>query len=276
MSLGDDREPSGGYGGTGQTRTRLPEGGGDVYGGARRSGRSSSRSLVTVVGVVVLLIAAIAFANRGGDDSASTGGTENKPETSSTAASGERPVQSRAGGIPTGFGQDEEGAQSAAANYAVTLVSADILNPARRTEIVRQVFLTDKQAELEDKFNAAYSEEFLSNLGLDKDGKATGGNTYISRTMPVGTKVTTYSDSAATVEVWCTGVFGTAGERSTTPVTSDWFTLTFQMRWVDSDWKVDSFSQKDGPAPVPSDDKASSADEMAKAVQEYGGFTYAR
>lgn len=72
MSLGDDQEGSGGYGGTGQTRTRYPEGAGDVYGGARRSGRSSSRSLVTVVGVIVLLIAAIAFANRGGDDGSSS------------------------------------------------------------------------------------------------------------------------------------------------------------------------------------------------------------
>ncbi|MFE1842779.1 hypothetical protein ACFW8Z_04800, partial [Streptomyces sp. NPDC059515] len=70
MSLGDEHQATEGYGGTGQTRTRLPEGeGGGPYGGARRTGRSSSRSLVTVVGVVVLLIAAIAFANRGGDGS---------------------------------------------------------------------------------------------------------------------------------------------------------------------------------------------------------------
>ncbi len=38
MSLGDDHESSGGYGGTGQTRTRLPDAG-DAFGGpaARRS-----------------------------------------------------------------------------------------------------------------------------------------------------------------------------------------------------------------------------------------------
>ncbi|MGV9449957.1 hypothetical protein [Streptomyces sp. NPDC003635] len=268
MSLGDEREPSGGYGGTGQTRTRLPEGGGDMYGGARRGPRSSSRSLVTVVGVVVLLIAAIAFANRGGDDSSSEDTAGDKPQAAPTAASGERPVGS-------GFERDEQGVQSAAANYAVTLVSADMLKPARRTEIVQQVFVADKQAELEAKFNEAYSKDFLGNLGLDENGNATGGNTYVSRTVPIGTKVTNYSDTAATVEVWCTGVFGTAGEGSTDPVSSDWFTMTLQLRWAD-DWKVDSFAQKDGPAPVPGDNKASSADEMAKAVEEYGGFTYAR
>ncbi|MEV8128854.1 hypothetical protein AB0P07_33200 [Streptomyces sp. NPDC085944] len=266
MSLGDDHQSSGDYGGTGRTRLRLPE----EDGASRRGGRSSSRSLVTVVGVVVLLIAAIAFANRGGDDSASAeGGTGDKPKTSATAPTGTRPVQS-------GFAHDEQGAQSAAANYAVALVSADILKPARREEIVRQVFVAGKQAALTDRFDKVYSQKFLSSMGLDKNGNATGGNAYVSRTMPIGTKTTQYSDTAATVDVWCTGVFGTAGEKTTTPVSSDWFTMTLQLRWVDNDWKVESFSQKDGPAPVPGDNKASTADEMSKAVQEYGGFTYAR
>lgn len=267
----------GGYGGTGQTRTHLPGGNGDVYGGARRSGRSSSRSLITVVGVIVLLIAAIAFANRGGDDSSSgSEGAGSQPDASSTAASGERPVGTQSGAIPSGFAHDAQGAGSAAANYATALVSADILKPTRRAEIVQQVFVADQQAALTDKFNKAYSKEFLSNLGLDENGNATAGRTYVSRTVPIGTKVTSSSDASATVEVWCTGLYGTAGTDSTDPVTSDWFTMTLQLRWADDDWKVDSFSQKDGPAPVPGDNKASSADEMAKAVEEYGGFTYAR
>ncbi|MET9155780.1 hypothetical protein ABZX82_31570 [Streptomyces griseoflavus] len=268
MSLGDD---------TGQTRTRLPEGGGDPYGGARRGARSSSRSLVTVVGVVVVLIAAIAFANRGGDDSAAEdGGSVDSPKAAATAPSGKKPVDTKAAGIPSGFSHDRQGAESAAANYAVTLVSADILKPARRTEIIQQLFVTDRQTALEDRFDKAYSKEFLSNIGLDENGNAAAGNTYVSRTVPIGAKVTSYSDSAAAVEVWCSGVFGTAGEKTTNPVSSDWFTMSLQLRWTDDDWKVDSFSQKDGPAPVPGDDKASTAEEMAKAVKEYGGFTYAR
>lgn len=266
MSPGDEHEPAGGYGGSGQTRTRLPD---DVYGGARPRARSSSRSLVTVVGVVVLLIAAIAFANRGGDDSSSETGASDKPEVASTAASGTKPVTA-------GFAHDQQGAQSAAANYAVTLVSADILKPTQRAAIVRQVFVTDKQTELSAKFDKAYSKEFLSSIGLDENGNASGGQTYVSRTVPIGTKVANYTDTSATAEVWCTGLYGTAGDASTTPVTSDWFTMTLQLRWADGDWKVDSFSQKDGPAPVPGDNQASSADDMAKAVEEYGGFSYAR
>jgi hypothetical protein len=52
--------------------------------------------------------------------------------------------------------------------------------------------------------------------------------------------------------------------------------MTLKLQWVNGDWKVASFAQKDGPAPVNADNKASSADEIAKAVEQYGGFTYAR
>lgn len=158
----------------------------------------------------------------------------------------------------------------------MVLVSADILKPARRGEIVQQVFVADKVAALQAKLDKAYSKEFLSNVGLDENGNAASGQTYVSRTMPVGTKVTDHSADAATVEVWCTGVFGTAGDDSKNPVSNDWFTMTLQLRWADGDWKVDSFSQKDGPAPVNGDNTVSPSDEISKAVEEFGGFTYAR
>ncbi|MFE6893338.1 hypothetical protein [Streptomyces sp. NPDC057694] len=258
------------YGGTGQTRTRLPEGP-DGYGGGRRPGRSPSRSLVTVVGVVVLLVAAIAFANRGDDDTSSGGkGTSGSGAGASpTAPTGTKPVGS-------GFAHDEQGAQSAAANYAVQLVSADILKPAQRSGILKQLFVADRVAALQSRFDKAYSQDFLAKIGLDANGDPASGQTYVSRTVPVGTKTSGYSGSAVTAEVWCTGAFGTAGEGSTNPVTNDWFTLTLKLRWADGDWKVESFSQKDGPTPVNGDNKVSSADEITKAVEGFGGFTYAR
>ncbi|MGW7056838.1 hypothetical protein [Streptomyces sp. NPDC054887] len=283
MSLGDEHGYGSGsgrsdrVGGSGQTRTRLPEGdgGSEVYGGARRPVRTS-RSLITVVGVVVLLIAAIAFANQGGGAGVSDNEAKRDGAAEATAATGVKPVTGKNGLIPSGFAHDEQGAQSAAANFAVALVSADILNPERRQELVGQIFVPAKVPELEAKFDKAYNQEFLDRVGLDKDGSAAPGMTYVSRTAPVGTKVTDYTEGAATVEVWCTGVFGTAGVGSTNPVTNDWFTMTLEIQWTGSDWKVASFSQKDGPAPVNADRAASDADEIAKAVDEYGGFTYAR
>ncbi|MFD3842796.1 hypothetical protein ACFWWC_42235 [Streptomyces sp. NPDC058642] len=266
MSPGDEHDTSGGYGGSGQTRTRMPD---DVYGGARPRARSSSRSLVTVVGVVVLLIAAIAFANRGDDDSSAKTGAGGKPEVASTAASGTKPVAA-------GFARDAQGAQSAAANYAVALGSAEMFDKTKRNAILQAIITPSRVSQFEATLDKAYTPAFNKAVGLNEDGSTPSGYTFVSRTSPIGTKTTQSSADDTTVEVWCSGLLGLAGENSTNPVTSTWFTITMQLQWTDGDWKIVTHSQKDGPAPVPGDDRASSADEMAKAVEEYGGFTYAR
>ncbi|MET8038297.1 hypothetical protein [Streptomyces sp. NPDC005345] len=283
MSLGDEpgygdasRGENGGYGGSGQTRTRLPDRPGDVYGGARRGRGSSSRSLITVVGVVVLLIAAIAFANRG-DDSPSSGDTGgDKAKTSPTAASGDHPVDTRSAGIPSGFPHTGEGAQSAAANYAVALGSTAMFNTATRHNIVNAIYTSAAAGQLQSPMDQAYSTDFLGKLGLDADGNPPKGSTFVSRTIPVGTKTEQYGGAGAKVSVWYMGLIGMSGQTSTDPVSSTWKTWTFELQWDNNDWKIVTDSQKDGPAPVPGDDKAATSDEISKAIEEYGGFTYAR
>ncbi|MFI9777623.1 hypothetical protein ACIHCV_23415 [Streptomyces sp. NPDC051956] len=271
MSPGDGNDDDGLYGGTGQTRTRLPEGGpGDGYGDGRRPARSSSRSLITVVGVVVLLIAAIAFANRGEGESSSGGGDGKKPGASATAATGTKPVAS-------GFAHDEQGAQSAAANYAVALGSAEMFDKSRRHAIVDGVYAPDVAADRQASLDKVYAQEaFLSSIGLNADGSAPSGSTFVSRIIPVGTKTMKFGSDSATVDIWYSSLFGLAGTDTKNPVSESWFTNTYELQWTGGDWKVTDFQQKDGPVPVGRDQRASTADDMAKAVQQYGGFTYAR
>ncbi|MER7951069.1 hypothetical protein ABTY59_27130 [Streptomyces sp. NPDC096079] len=278
MSPGDEHDSFGGVGGSGQTRTRLPEGNsGDVYGGARRPVRSS-RSLITVVGVVVLLVAAIAFANRGEGDPADTSGPRSGTpgRTSPTTATGVRPVTGKNGQIPTGYTHDDQGAQSAATNYAVALGSVEMYNADQRREIVRTVHAPAVVENLLERFDASYTADFMASAGLNKDGTAPAGMTLVSRTIPIGAKVKAYAENSATVEVWCTSLGGLAGAGSTRPVTSTWFTITEKLVWVGGDWRVESSTQAEGPTPVNGDNRASMADEIADAVQGYGGFTYAR
>ncbi|NBM17337.1 hypothetical protein [Streptomyces sp. GC420] len=272
---GEYGDPSG-AGGSGQTRTRMPESRADALTGSRRPARST-RGLVTVVGVVVLLIAAIAFANRGGSGGSEGSGTEGDgAKGRPTAPTGERPVDSKSGGIPSGFAQTEQGAQSAAANYAVVLGSDGMFNGGRRHGIVQTVAHPDSVDRLQDEFDAAYSTEFLEQVGLDEDGAAPVDSTFVSRTLPAGTKIKAYGDGAAEVAVWCNSLFGLTGEDSTKPVTSSWFTLTVKLKWNGSDWKVLETGQQTGPTPVTGDNPVSGSDEIADAVNEFGGFTYAR
>lgn len=278
MSLGDEHDTRRGdaYGGSGQTRTRLPGAADtDVYGGARRPVRTS-RSLIGVVGVIVLLIAAIAFANQGGGDD-TDGASAKSPDAAPTAPSGVRPVKGSTSGIPTGYPQDEQGAQSAAANYAVALGSVDMYDKARRDAIVNIVYAPDVAAQRRGDLDKVYSDEaFLTGMGLKPDGTAPAGMTFISRFNPAGAKVESFSQGTASISVWYSALFGLAGEGSQNPVTESWYTNTFSLRWVDGDWKVTDFTQKDGPVPVGRDQSASGAEEMADAVKQFGGFTYAR
>ncbi|MFI5635013.1 hypothetical protein ACIA8E_37835 [Streptomyces sp. NPDC051664] len=290
MSLGDDGyggdsrsgRTDDGYstlGGTRQTRTRFADGtSGDGYGSNRRPARSS-RSLTMVVGVVVLLVAAIAFANMGGggDDSGSSGGSGgSKAGAAPTAATGTKPVTGKNGTIASGFAHNEQGAQSAATNYAVALGSAEMFNATARRGILQATHDPAVVERLQTDMDKAYSASLFKNVGLNEDGSTPSGLTFVSRTVPVGTKVVKQSDDTATVEVWCTGLVGMAGQGSTKPVTETWFTITENLKWVQNDWKIESSNQTEGPTPVTGDNRASTADDIAGAVEEYGGFTYAR
>jgi hypothetical protein len=243
--------------------------------------------MVTVVAVVVLLVAAIAFANRGdsggsggggGKDGSSSNGSRSDDRAASapTSPTGKDPVGTRTSGIPTGYAHDQQGAQSAATNYAVAMGGTGMFNKDTRHVIVDTIYTKAAADKLRGDMDDAYSPDFLARLGLKPDGSAPSGSTFVSRTVPVGSKVKDYTDDTASVAVWYMGLIGMAGAGSTDPVTSSWSTWTFDLKWTDGDWKIVSDSQKDGPTPVPGDDKAAASDEISKAVEEYGGFTYAR
>lgn len=277
----DGSDPSMGRGGSTRhaTRTRLPGEDGDVYGVGRRPPVRAGRSLITVVGVIVLLIAAIAFANRGGgeggdspSDDAKGGGAQ------PTAPTGEKPVDGAdpATGIASGFPRTEQGAQSAAANYAVALGGDGMFSEDERHSIVAAVSDPSALPKLQAGFDADYNEKLNAKIGLDEQGNAPDGSTFVNRTIPAGSTVTEYDGESATVAVWCTSLFGITGGDSTKPVTSSWFTVTFELTWTGDDWKVSESSQKSGPTPVGGDNPISGAEEIGKAVEEYGGFTYAR
>lgn len=292
MSLSDD----GGYGGdghrgpeTGQTRTRLPDSEADLYGSGRRSRTGlSSRNLVTIVGVIVLLLAAIAFANRGGsgnnesptgDSPKDTGAAPAQP----TAPTGTKPVTGKNGGIASGFPKTEQGAQSAAANYVVALSSTGMYASDQRDAIVNAVYTPSAAAARKESLRKVYTDpKFLGRIGLKANGNAPGGTTFVSRANPAGTKTekfegnTANTANTAKVAVWYSLLFGIAGQGSQNPVAESWYTSTMELQWVNGDWKVAGFAQKAGPAPVGNDQTAASAQDMTKAVQGFGGFTYAR
>ena len=264
MSVPDDQP---------HTRTRYPAGEQTPELPARRP----LRTLTAVLVVVVVLVGLVAVLNRTSGSptgSASTGGTSGDGAGKSTAATGTQPVTSTRNGIAVGFPHTAEGAQSAAVNYAVALGSAEMYTADSRRNIVTTVADPSAVSRLLGRFDPSYTA-LGTRLGLT-DGKAKNGLQFVSRTVPVGTKADGYSTDQATIEVWTTGLIGLAGTNSTSPVTEYWQTSTLQLHWLNNDWKVVDATTKDGPTPVSGSQVASSAEDIAGAVTQFGGFRYAR
>ncbi|TSB13580.1 hypothetical protein, partial [Streptomyces benahoarensis] len=187
------------------------------------------------------------------------------------------PVDSKNGTIASGFAKTQQGAQSAAANYAVALAGVGMYAPASRQQIVKAVYAPPVAAARKSALDKIYADpNFLGRIGLKPDGSAPKGMTFVSRAIPVGTELESMKDDTAKVAVWYSALFGLAGVESKNPVSESWYTNTFELKWTGGDWKVTDFTQKDGPAPVGRDQAAASAEDMSKAVEKFGGFTYAR
>ncbi|MET9181739.1 hypothetical protein [Kitasatospora aureofaciens] len=270
MPLSDDQP---------HTRTRLPV---DEQPSTPATLRQSRplRTLLTVLVVVTLLVVAISIANRGkpatGGGSSSDHAAPGAVSGAGPAPSGDQPVGTTVNGIASGFPHSDQGAQSAAANYSVAIGSADMFRTDSRHTIIATIADPGAAGALQSRLDQGFGGDTAARYGLDAQGRAPKGLTFVSRTVPVGTKSTNYNDGDAKVEVWCTGLTGLAGERSVQPVTTNWFTLALSLHWTGSDWKLTDFTSRQGPAPMPGDQQAATAEEITGAAQQFGGFRYAR
>lgn len=194
------------------------------------------RTLLIAGGIVSLLVGALALAgqDRGSGDSGAA---------SSPASEGGSSVSTSAAG------HSREGAAATASRYAELLGGDGMFNPARRRVIVDSVTAAGVRDELRKGFDADYSTEFNRRIGLDAQGRPAAGQTFINRTLPTRTTVTSYSGQVAVVDVWASGQVGVTGPGSKTPVTTNWFTLHFTLQWEGTAWKLVDVSQTDGPKP---------------------------
>ncbi|WP_035798870.1 hypothetical protein [Kitasatospora mediocidica] len=267
------------------TRTRLPVGEQSSPHPATRQARPL-RTLLAVLVVVTLLVLAISVANRGksvpsadGTSPGSSGqsGSGGRPGAPPpTAPSGDQPVTASSNGIGVGYPHTELGAQSAAANYAVALGSADMFRADSQRTILAAIADPAALDLLQSHLSPSLTPAALAALGLDAQAKAPAGLTFVSRSTPVGTKTDGYTADTVHASVWCVALSGLAGSSSSKPVSDYWYTVSLTLHWTGNDWKLADFSNQLGPAPVPADQQAATAGDITGAVQQFGGFRYAR
>ncbi|WTW96496.1 hypothetical protein OG216_25385 [Streptomycetaceae bacterium NBC_01309] len=258
-----------------RTRTLLPPRHDDPGVPARR--RNPVLSGIGVVVVIMVVVLTLAYASRrGGGDAPS--GAENagssQGSTPSTTTAGATP-SGAVGGVPVGYARTREGAQSAAANYSTAYGSSAMFKPTSRRAVISALAAPTARNGLLARADSAFAAQNTL-FGLDAEGNAPKGLTFVCRALPVGTKVAAYTPDSATVEVWGAGLIGLAGAGSTKPVTEAWTTTTMRLSWADGDWKLVDFSQKEGPTPVSGLQGASGAEEIANAVRDFEELRYAR
>lgn len=135
-------------------------------------------------------------------------------------------------GVPSGYSHDPSGAATAAINVVQLLnnVAHGQANPATvgRTWI-------------------ASNADAAVRAALSAGAEATGGDQ--TNKLPVSTRVTGYSETAATVQVWVVSVGSSTGIGGGTLTAAQWSTHTIGLNWEAGSWKVTSVSVSPGPQP---------------------------
>ncbi|MFL6110174.1 MAG: hypothetical protein ACJ786_02300 [Catenulispora sp.] len=241
------------------------------------------RGVLALAAVVILVATVIAINSRGhGKNGASQGASTGvgggvPPATASvgqSVANPAFPTQAAADGLFVGYPDTKEGAEAAAANYVAAYGSDAMMHADSRHKVVHAIADPAIEADLQKQLDQAFTLA-AQGFGLDKNGNAPTGQSFTSRAVPFGTVADSFDPSKATVAVWINMISGTAGQGSTHPVSESWSTVTLTLSWVSGDWKWSSFSQADGPTPVPAGQKVSSSSDLQKAVQQFARLRYA-
>ncbi|MBT2405574.1 hypothetical protein J7I97_05415 [Streptomyces sp. ISL-87] len=166
----------------------------------------------------------------------------------------EDPVLSGAAGqngFPAGYGRDEHGARAAA--VSATMLYGDprfftdedwrhrMLKATAAPSVLHSVTSdTDSTARL-----------VVENRGVGADGKAADGSELITRTAALATRAISYSDQAASIELWTASVGGVAGKDETQRPQVAFLRMTVDLVWEDGTWKTTAVTPSEPLVPSP-------------------------
>ncbi len=209
-------------------------------------------------GFVLLVVLAVTLNVTRSDDTVSVPGSTPPPDISLStpdheagALTGGDPRTSGrqlVDGVPVGYPHTEAGAVQAAVNYQIARSSAAyFIDPATRHRVI-DAMATDESRETLTRNEDTGITEALVSLGIDTGDLQE--DTLVARAAPLGTRIDSYSQQVATVEVWMAGLIGVTDDRAPLPVSASWSTYTLTLQWQDDDWKLAALSSIPGPTPL--------------------------
>jgi hypothetical protein len=182
-------------------------------------------------------------------------------------AAAEDPVLSgRVGqsGLPAPHAHDEHGARAAA--VSVTMLYGDPRFFTDEDWRHRMLTATAADSVLDSVTSDTDSTARLvmENRGLGTDGKTADGSELVTRTAALATRSVSYSDQAASIELWTASVGGVAGKDETQRPQVAFLRMTVDMVWENGTWKTTAVTPSEPLVPSPPTmQEADSADSFA-------------
>lgn len=190
-------------------------------------------------------------------------------------ASAEDPVLSGAAGqdgFPAPYGRNERGARAAA--VSATMLYGDprfftdedwrhrMLKATAAPSVLHSVTSdTDSTARL-----------VMENRGVGADGKSADGSALITRTAALATRSISYSDQAASIELWTASAGGVAGKDEAQRPQVAFLRMTVDLVWDGGTWKTTAVTPSEPLVPSP---PAMQESDPADSFSDVGGASNA-
>lgn len=190
------------------------------------------------------------------------------PADVSVSRPAQRPIASSAGparveapGVPVGFAHDRRGALAAAVAYVQlgdVVLSVDANTGA---DVLRRV--SSRAA------GDTFAESELAGFTQLQNALARGTGPSRLRVGVVATRIDAFAPDRARVRLWRVAVLSRDG--MTNPG-EQWATVTYDLVWEDGDWKIWSETVVPGPAPLPTDSRLATPQELDASLAGFRPF----
>ncbi|MGA4842144.1 hypothetical protein [Streptomyces sp. G45] len=175
-------------------------------------------------------------------------------------------------GFPAAYSRNRRGARAAATNAVMLYGDSRFFTDTGWRH--RMLKSTSAPSVLENVRSEADATARIvtENRGLGSDGKTLDGGLLVTRTAVLGSRCLTYSDQAASFELWTTSVGGIAGDDEDERPRVNFLRMTVDLAWSGGTWKTTAVTPSQPLVPNPPMDQEASA---AQNFADVGGASNA-
>ncbi|MEW1674899.1 hypothetical protein AB0O47_16860 [Streptomyces noursei] len=169
-------------------------------------------------------------------------------------AAAEDPVVSGANdqsGFPAPYGHNERGARAAAVSATMLYGDARFFTDENWRHRMLAATAASRVLHSVTSDTDSTARLVMENRGVGADGTTVDGSELITRTAALATRSISYSDQAASIELWTASVGGVAGKDEAQRPEVAFLRMTVDLVWEDGTWKTTAVTPSEPLVPSP-------------------------